>query len=1631
MVNPRPSRPLTAILARWMLALLVLPALFLLARPLTAQTVDCTKAERTGCAPDLVGSKSVCFTPAQPVPAALWGGELQPVVEALPKERDATSFNEFLEAYWSRNFFYGLEIRNGWVIMGLAHGIGVWDARTSPASPAFVSAKRYGPAGDGVFPYIPGGESSKIVFLTVSAPDDTVAALAGANGGGLLVFDLTDKTQPRGAYQNFGKSAQSVWAAKIGSTRYAFLAATNGLFVYDLDKALNHSACLDDSVTTASGGLCSDVFLGQIQTPSSPAFVQGDGNYLAVSFGTSGGFQIFDVSSPLGAQLKLTGLRGSALRSTQGIALWHQGSSYYLAARLGTTLTQRQPQTAIFDVSCITTATGCTGLGAPLSTLNIDTLGTADLLTFSRSGSTPFLYVGGDNYCLGADGQQHEWLLDASDPFHPRDVTPNVTIQKSGTYNGVDNVSKTINYWSYYDRASPTGFNFVTPLAGKFNGSYFYRAARSIFDVHQWLHDVAPTADFSWSPTQVYPGTPVTFTDASTGAPTSWNWTFQDGTPANATTASVPVTFATAGTKSVSLTSQNVTGPSSPVTKSIIVLSPTPQIGSVTVSPSNPSVCQPVTFTATGVTGQPTLAYNWALAKDGVTPVPGVTSSTPTLAWTTTGSTASGSYTAAVTVSNGAGTATKSVSVNLAALPPLAYAGAGGAPENDPFIAGTVQFHAKVAGASTWSWDFGDGQGFRPVTTDPVNGPNPTFTYASKGTYMVRVKVGNCVQGEIDPSAPLTVHITQTTPLIAAFQAQLTTCIGSFCAAANGQSIPFADTSTGADHWDYDWNHTPSSQTCNFTDADHTTPVIAHTYTVNGDYTPCLRVRRGASEQNVAIHGDISVSNASGGGGGGGTASTSVNGVTSGQINQAYSYTASATGCSPASSGWNWSTGGGTISSGAANSNSISITWSTAGTKTVSATNSACSGAQGVPRVVIITDPNNGGGGGGGTLQAKLSFSPASPNPGDTVSFDASASTGSPTSYTWNFGDSSQATGKTATHAYALAGSYVVQLTVGAPATGCPFAPCVASSTATQTIVVQGTPPPPPVSAAFTTSATCTNVGGFDLCQAQAGQAVTLTATTTNADSYQWSFGDGTTGSAAAVTHTWSKAGSYFVTLAVTKGASSDTKNRSFTVTGSAPPPPPTVKEVVLPWIAQTRGALVQSSDLYVHNPGANPMGVTLEFRKRGLPDTNPPRIDKTVAPGATLYVADVLRELFNRENIAGFVSLTVNQGDGEPVITSYNTTVQADGKQFGQTIGGISMNHLASAAAADGGSQRQHLVGLISNSDRLAYFGVSNPGDTAATYHLRLFDKTGKMIGESSQDLTVSPFGQRQFQSAEIQSLFGVSNQDDYRVEVETKTGGMLLPYASNLRLASNDPSFIEAGSVKNTKAYLLGVLSAPGTNNSQWQSDLLLSNIGTQAATADVTFTSIGLNAVPTNPLHVALQPGATQRLANVVAGQLGVANGIGVLTVNSSSPEGVFPVVQGESYDNSVPTKRFGQAMAAVTDADAAGSGQSHYMVGLRQDATHRTTFWLFNPGSSTAQYDVLYRGLDGSVIGSTRGVVLGAGKLRQFSPNQHPLPAAGVQDGFTVQIVVTSGKVLSAAQVVNNATNDPSYIQGEVR
>jgi PKD repeat protein len=595
---------------------------------------------------------------------------------------------------------------------------------------------------------------------------------------------------------------------------------------------------------------------------------------------------------------------------------------------------------------------------------------------------------------------------------------------------------------------------------------------------------------------------------------------------------------------------------------------------------------------------------------------------------------------------------------------------------------------------------------------------------------------------------------------------------------------------------------------------------------------------------------------------------------------------------------------------------------------------------------------------------------------------------------------------------------FTVRLTVSRPGfgTGCVSGTCFASTTRVVPVIAQGPPPP---NASFQTSAPCTSLFGFDQCEAEPGVPVTFTADATGAVTYLWDFGDGGTAGTRSATHAFTQHGTFSVSLTVSNGQATDTRSKTFVV-GDAGPGPGPLKTVLLPWIAQTRGALVQSSDLYVHNPGALPLVATLEFRKRGAPETNPPRASRTIGPGATLFFADVLKDLFSRENISGFLLVKPESGDADPVVISVNTTFQGN-LRFGQTVPGVVLGETVPAV--------QNLVGLNNNAERLSYFGVTNPNAGPAAYRLRFFDNLGHEIGPS-HDFVVSAFGQRQFQSREIVNDFGVSGTD-YRVQVETLSGGPLFPYGSNLRAATGDPSFVVPQVPEFTRSYLIGVLSVPGLFNSLWRTDGVLFNPGAQTLRLDLTFTNIGTNSSTTPAVTLTLQPGETRRLTDVINSQWGITNAIGVLTVASREPTGALPVVLGESYDNTHPSRRFGQSMAAAGPLDLAVAEQGQYLTGLRQDGSYRTTLWLFNPGSSPGVYDVVYRGLDGTVLGRLDGFTVPPAKARQLGPGQHPIPPSGVQGGFTVQILVHAGKLLSAAQVVNNATNDPAYVQGETR
>src|SRR5213592_2007152 len=227
---------------------------------------------------------------------------------------------------------------------------------------------------------------------------------------------------------------------------------------------------------------------------------------------------------------------------------------------------------------------------------------------------------------------------------------------------------------------------------------------------------------------------------------------------------------------------------------------------------------------------------------------------------------------------------------------------------------------------------------------------------------------------------------------------------------------------------------------------------------------------------------------------------------------------------------WQWTFGDGSTGSTAQNP---SHTYSAAGTYTVTLTVKDNQNASSSPvsHTVQVTAPNQ---------PPSAAFTSSCPTLACSFTDQSSDPDGSVTSWQWTFGDGS--TGSTAqnpSHTYSAAGSYTVTLTVKDNQNA-------SSSPVSHTVQVSPLNQPP--TAAFTFN--CTGLGcSFSDQSSDPDGSVT---------SWQWTFGDGTTGSTAQnPSHTYSAAGSYTVTLTVKDNQNASSSPVSHTVQVNAPNQPP------------------------------------------------------------------------------------------------------------------------------------------------------------------------------------------------------------------------------------------------------------------------------------------------------------------------------------------------------------------------------------------------------------------------------------------------------------------------------------------
>lgn len=280
--------------------------------------------------------------------------------------------------------------------------------------------------------------------------------------------------------------------------------------------------------------------------------------------------------------------------------------------------------------------------------------------------------------------------------------------------------------WSFGDGTSATAgvVTHVYANSGSYTVTLTVTGNGQSSQINKGVLVLAPLdASFVWTPASPTPSDTVQFTDQSAGPPTSWSWSFGDGTPSSQQNPSKK--YAALGSYLVTLTVSR-SGGSSTTTKTLVVGTGVPGtpnvVAAFSVSSSAPTAGANVTFTDQS-TGSPA-SWAWSFGDGGVS-----SSKNPVHVFATPGS-----YTVSLTASNATSSSatTKQIEVREA----QAYRSLISVAAQTDGVGGTswhtelTLFNAGASGASVKVLFLPTGGG-APATKEVFLAPHQSQTYAN------------------------------------------------------------------------------------------------------------------------------------------------------------------------------------------------------------------------------------------------------------------------------------------------------------------------------------------------------------------------------------------------------------------------------------------------------------------------------------------------------------------------------------------------------------------------------------------------------------------------------------------------------------------------------------------------------------------------------------------------------------------------------------------------------------------------------------------------------------------------------------------------------------------------------------
>jgi hypothetical protein len=210
--------------------------------------------------------------------------------------------------------------------------------------------------------------------------------------------------------------------------------------------------------------------------------------------------------------------------------------------------------------------------------------------------------------------------------------------------------------------------------------------------------------------------------------------------------------------------------------------------------------------------------------------------------------------------------------------------------------------------------------------------------------------------------------------------------------------------------------------------------------------------------------------------------------------------------------------------------------------------------------------------------------------------------------------------------------------------------------------------------------------------------------------------------------------------------------------------------------------------------------------------------------------------------------------------------------------------------------------------------------------------------------------------------------------------------------------------------------VANLEGLHGSQWRSDLVARNAGSQAAAVVLRLHA----GADTATMSVLVEPG-DQAVFEDLVGLMG-RTGKGALEVLSNQPL----QVSGRTY-NIGPNGTFGQLLETQSDQGGLDAGDRVWLLHLRQLGDEfRTNLVLTNTGEQQAETSVRLFDSSGSEIDSFHLAVEPGSMALDIEPIRLRAGRPHLGWGFATVSVIEGNGVFASASVIDSRTNDPTTV-----